>query len=71
MIICRHVPGCCEIQELLELEEIDRKQRQFFMYCEFNMNPEESTSCSVYYHWKVFNGDVEHLSVLIESIRRE
>jgi len=43
--------------ELLEAQEINRKQKQFFKYYEFEMRPEECTTLDVHYHWTGFNVD--------------
>ena len=40
---------------LLEAQEINRQQKRFFKYYEFELNPEESTTLDVHYHWKGFN----------------
>lgn len=57
--------------ELLEAQEINREQKRFFKYYEFDVNPEESTTLDVHYHWKGFNvepGDEETTRVLINLV---
>ena len=56
--------------ELLEAQEINRQQKRFFKYYEFELNPEESTTLELHYHWKGFNvepGDEETTRVLTEA----
>ena len=57
--------------ELLEASIINKEQKQFRKYYEFDVNPEESTTLDVHYHWKGFNvepGDVEATHVLIKLV---
>ena len=56
---------------LLEAQEINRQQKQFRKYYEFELNPEESTTLELHYHWKGFNvepGDEETTRVLINLV---
>lgn len=57
--------------ELLEAQEINRQQKQFHKYYEFELSPEESTTLELHYHWKGFNiepGDEETTRVLINLV---
>ena len=57
--------------ELLEAGIINKEQKQFHKYYEFDVNPEESTTLDVHYHWKGFNvepSDVEATHVLISLV---
>lgn len=40
---------------LREALEINRQQKQFHKYYEFEVKPEESTTLDIHYHWKGFN----------------
>ena len=57
--------------ELLGIQEINNEQKQFHKYYEFDVNPEESTTLDVHYHWNGVNvepGDVEVTHVLINLV---
>lgn len=56
---------------LLEAQEINRKQKQFHKYYEFEVKPEESTTFYIHYHWTGFNivgFEEETTRVLINSV---
>ena len=57
--------------ELLEASIINKEQKQFNKYYEFDVNPEESTTLDVHYHWNGVNvepGDVEATHVLVNLV---
>lgn len=57
--------------ELLEAGIINKEQKQFHKYYEFDVNPEESTTLEVHYHWNGVNvapGDEEATHVLINLV---
>lgn len=57
--------------ELLEAQEINKEQKQFRKYYEFEVNQEESTTLEVHYHWNGDNVepcDVEATHVLINLV---
>ena len=56
---------------LLEAQEINRQQKQFHKYYEFEVKPEESTTLDIHYHWTGFNvgpGEEETTKVLINLV---
>lgn len=56
---------------LLEAQEINRQQKQFHKYYEFEVKPEESTPLYIHYHWTGFNvglGEEETTKVLINLV---
>lgn len=56
---------------LLEAQEINRQQKQFHKYYEFEVKPEESTPLDIHYHWTGFNvglGEEETTKVLINLV---
>ena len=57
--------------DLLAAQEINRQQKQFRKYYEFELNPEESATLEIHYRWKGFNvepGDEETTRVLINLV---
>lgn len=56
---------------LLEAQEINREQKQFHKYYEFEVKPEECTTLEIHYHWNGFNvglGEEEDMRALIYSV---
>lgn len=56
---------------LLEAQEINRQQKQFHKYYEFEVKPEESTTLDIHYHWNGVNvlpGDEDITHVLINLV---
>lgn len=56
---------------LRESLEINRQQKQFHKYYEFEVKPEESTTLDIHYHWKGFNVELheeETTKVLINLV---
>lgn len=56
---------------LREALEINRQQKQFHKYYEFEVKPEESTTLDIHYHWTGFNIELheeETTKVLINLV---